>query len=439
MANNFIGNQKGSGFTNIQKYLDANKGNVLGSSLSNRIGQSAGSIKSDLEDSFQDFQNEANSSNLNTDQNNQAVGNLAGKIQNIGSGQTLSDQDVGTYKSLSAGGYTGPNELSNIQGLKGRADEAGQINKSITDPNARFSLLKQYMGNPQYTYGQQRLDNLFLNNNKDLNAIRKTTSGLGGAIDAKASQAEALKSGVVSANKAFGQGTQQKIQDINTGLETGLNDQYNQALQKYNDLKTRVSGNQIDANLAKQLGLNYGQRIYDVNLGDYVNSNAPTLESTGTAQQRAQEAALTQLLGGNATSLLNPAGSQTYDPNKPLSLDASKLNTSIANRESSYKTALPAAQQNAVTRPDDPYQVQGMKNLQASGKFGNLSGFTLDSLYRQLLPAYQNGSLSPSGTATFQLVTAEMQKAKDAATQELNSKYQYDRTLGGSKPSGVAK
>lgn len=166
---------QGSGFTNVQRYLGANTG----------VGQKVGSA---VTQNVQNVANKANENVQKTQQNfNQALtpdeqrySQSQQNVQSAFSDPTKfaqNQQNVDEFGKLRQGqvGYD-PNKLTQqVQGLQtqgGVADLKNVANLANTQ-QGRFQLLQRTIGRPNYTQGQQKLDQLFLNAPQESGGLRK--------------------------------------------------------------------------------------------------------------------------------------------------------------------------------------------------------------------------------------------------------------------------
>lgn len=74
-------NRKGSGFTNINRVLNANQGNKLGTTVSSNVQNQANDVRSNVQKSQQQFQQEAEKNRLDTDENKQQRDNVIGRFE----------------------------------------------------------------------------------------------------------------------------------------------------------------------------------------------------------------------------------------------------------------------------------------------------------------------------------------------------------------------
>ena len=141
--------QKSSGqYTNIQSYLDANRpqSDAMGQKIANDVTGKAQSAESKIgQFGSQQFKADAYDP---TDALNRA--------------ESLNEQEKAQYKNVKqTGGYTGPSTIDQAQGYQ---DTQKDSQKAIQDVNntkteqGRQALLKQTYARPQYSAGENKLD-----------------------------------------------------------------------------------------------------------------------------------------------------------------------------------------------------------------------------------------------------------------------------------------
>lgn len=180
---------KGSGrFTNLQKYLDANK--LGGQQIASGIGQNIQGDLSQQKQQSQDYYSNIGQSIQQAKnvaqqggqflQNLQGIGqniqqatgaeNFNNRPQNFGIDQFVQSPDFNQFQNIQAGRGIDERLLQSQQAdLSGAAQNylgssTDALNQLSTE-GGRFGLLKDTFGgniNPQYSTGQQRLDQLFL-------------------------------------------------------------------------------------------------------------------------------------------------------------------------------------------------------------------------------------------------------------------------------------
>lgn len=188
-------NAQGSGFTNYNDILNANKtsGQGLGDAVGKGLESQAGTVKTNVNNQTNDFNNGIQSANdkwsnstgtgvadlakYYADQ--AAQGNYAG-IASGPTGQTVDPKAAGT--SFSGYNYSGPTGLKDVSGLQSQANSAMNVGKQAGSAQGQQNLLKQYVaGNNAYNQGESSFDQALLNKygQGQINQGRKNLSNIG--------------------------------------------------------------------------------------------------------------------------------------------------------------------------------------------------------------------------------------------------------------------
>lgn len=256
--------RKGTGFTNINRVLQANQGNKLGSSVASGVQKQATNVRTQAQQSQQKFQEEANKNRLDTQEASQKRDEIIGRFGQSGTTQNqqapalagtqevaskvgaanavtppnasnfnqptqqapasnaapqsgaqpiVSDQEIQDFTKFRTGTYTGPQSLQDYQTLQGNAMEAGQLGDLTRSSGGRQELLRRFVGGDGYNQGQQRLDTLLLGQSgtQGLNQARRSTLGLEGDVAAANQNAANLAQEYTNRAKIFGEETVGKL------------------------------------------------------------------------------------------------------------------------------------------------------------------------------------------------------------------------------------
>ena len=207
--------QKGSGFTNINSILDANKGagEKIGQTIGGKLSDQANSVRSGIQQSQSQFnqqKQQAGQQATNAVQAGQALNKQAGETdeayQSRIAGGSQDYNQIG--ENLRNAQYNGPMELANGAQLQAQGSNVSALGRLAGNTQGQTQLLRSMVAKPgQYTRGQSALDQLLLGQTgqKAIQQGRQATLGLGekaaGAEAQAEAQANALKSGI-STNRA---------------------------------------------------------------------------------------------------------------------------------------------------------------------------------------------------------------------------------------------
>lgn len=310
-AQNFNPNaQRGSGYTNIQRIVQANQGNQLGKAVGGGIQQQTGQAQQQLGQAQQNFQQQTAANQADTGANQQLVQNVLASPDQYGTLGTNdpNSQAAGKFQQLISGQYAGPTQLGNADQLQGQVGDANQLAQLGSTTGGQQALLQRFVGNPQYTQGQQAFDQALLGQTggNSLQQARAQALQLQSKLDRSTTGAQ--EQGIEQGNRAqgFGQQVQGQFGQAVSGLDTGLQQQATQAqsardAQYQQTLKDLQSGN-ITQEQADLIGLGDQTEVtgdFLKNIGNYVteNTNKATAQNIAGTQDYAKINALQQLGG----------------------------------------------------------------------------------------------------------------------------------------------
>jgi uncharacterized protein YjbJ (UPF0337 family) len=284
--------QTGTGYTNLNKFFQANQNNKLGQKVSGNIQSQIGQVKGQLGQQQEQFKTEAEKNRLDTEENKQQRDQAIGRFQNPSTaGGDVTDQDINKFQQFRSGQYAGPSGLQDTQALSGQANEL-RAQTSNLSPEATQELLRRSVGGAgRYTQGQQRLDTLLMDRS-GLRQAGREASGLSGDINRANLAAQGQAQTFKSQAQQFGNETTERLKQAMTGLDTSAEQQLASAQQAEKDRLARIQAVQDFAagKVAKKdasgnvMKDQYGNTIYD------------TINPRGSGDQYAQMDQLTNLL-----------------------------------------------------------------------------------------------------------------------------------------------
>lgn len=344
---------KGSGrFVNLQKYLGANQG--AGQRLAGQIGENVGRQTQDVGKAVEDAQGVKGQ--IDSERNRIAqAGNFASQVAADPTKIAADQNQLAQFTQLRTG-QTGLGDIQTQAQQKFGAAQSqlGNLQNlaNMTGSEAgRFQLLSQALGRPSYNTGQQRLDQLMLQaeGGNTLGQLQRSTaeqalasqkafdqaqSGVQESLGQTSEQAKAAQAQIMAAlggidnpatqeNEAAGafgnlqsdlQARKQKFIDQNTGQQMDIS----RALAKAGAKET------INPDVAKMLGLQAGQNLYNVDFASLVNPsfNAGNVTEQNIANQGdlSRYEALAKLAGTDPSYLnaqqAGTAQGLTVDPTK---------------------------------------------------------------------------------------------------------------------------
>lgn len=214
-------NRTGSGFTNLQKVIGANRNNQLGSTIQQGIGNQVNQVKAGVNNAQNQFNTQLNNNANTLNSNQQKVNGILANPNNV------SDQDAKTFQDFQKGSYTGPQNLQDVDTLRNQATNTQQLGQQIGSSGGRLGLLQRFVGGNQYTQGQQRLDNLLLGQTgaNELKQSRRDASGLNQQVDTANTLAQSQADAARHKAQTYGNQANQQLQTMRTDLSKDIDTQ----------------------------------------------------------------------------------------------------------------------------------------------------------------------------------------------------------------------
>jgi len=330
---------QGSGFTNLQRIMNANRGTRLGQAVGQGIQETGEQARQGLQQAQSEFNQQSEAGRLDTDANRQRVEDVLSRPDDV------NEQDFKDFDRFRAGGYTGPLGLKNAGSVTGQAQEAQNLGQQVGTAGGRQALLQRYAAGPnQYQAGQQRLDSLLLGatGGKDLKSARRSVSGLGQQAQSAQQGAQEVGQQYQSQAQGFGRNVAQRAGEGAQTVLTPAQEAAKLANERDASLRTQAeqerqrgsSENYLSRQALEALGLQAGDRTYGVNLGDVVR-----FQGRGLNEAARPEELMNQEQFQRFSNLKRLMGSdlQGYDPTKvggyeqgQLAYDKEGLNQAIA-------------------------------------------------------------------------------------------------------------
>lgn len=443
--------QSSSGsYTNIQKYLGANQGQDLAGKINNNISNQVANVNGSVNNLANTYNQQAQSNNANATYN-QGQGSQYYIDQANADPSKLADTDYTQFQNYLNASYAGPKSINDVTTANGQnaSTVQNQIQNTRNEANqtateaGRFNTLKQMFGNPNYTQGQQSLDNLMLQGNvKQFGDSRRAANSLNADYNNAAQQAQAQSqqyinnANTVKSNAATALGGQ--TQD-DTGAWTGtgaignvissVNSAVPAAQQamadKYAQLQKDLASNHLSADQMKAAGVDSSQTL---------NGLLGGLTGVGKNQ------AFNEIMSGYGKPL-DPNAVYTYGANlsnyvNPNNFDFNANNVATTQQAASYNALNKLAGNTAGGFITDPtqagtaanYDVNSLLNPQLGKDIGTLSGQTQpllqDMIDRQSwLDAGGQGSYKGGSFGSVGGMKSALQTEKDQLAALLGSSF----------------
>lgn len=307
----------GSGFTNLQKFVQANQNNKLGSAITSGIQNSSNQLNQNLGQANQKFTQKLGENTFNTDENKAKLGGI---INNAATSGQVNDADANYFTKMREAKYDGPTALDNVNSIQSQAGNVQNVAKDAATEQGRRGLLSRYaVGNNQYTQGQQRLDGMLLGktiNTQDLSQARqealKNVGQAQRSINSASQQAQTVQNNNALFGKELSGQVDSQLGNLRSGLEGKVNQANSEAQQEYDALQRRYQSGKLNfedvMNLGNILdgGLTEDTRLFDVDptqLGSLYHKNQFNMSQVADPTQYAQYSALARLSGKNPNDL----------------------------------------------------------------------------------------------------------------------------------------
>lgn len=277
--------QPGTGFTNLQRILDANKNNKLGQAVGSGIGQVGNAARSSINQAGQQFQTKVGAEK----------GRLAGEesLANrvLGNVSAATDSDVTAFETIRSGESRGPKGLDNAEDIQSRAQGATQLGKQSGTQYGRQGLLQRFVGGPNYNAGQQRLDSVLLGQGQGANQLRQARQGVAGlSNEARTSTlaAEEVGKELEGNAKGLAENVIGQLGGQVTGYDAAMiqkaKDVQANRDKTYQDMIQDLKSGNVTQEEMDLTGLRSGAHLYDADISEFLSRN-PDLATKLNVQQ----------------------------------------------------------------------------------------------------------------------------------------------------------
>jgi hypothetical protein len=388
-------NSSNTGFTNLQKYLDANgeQSAKMGSDVGGAVDTQATGAKQQASDLNNNFNSGVQANTVNADPD--AVGRAITDATTMpapspasGNGATAPASswgaDMEAFGKQAGAKYNGPTDFTTQGGYGGAASAASNADTAVkqlgSDAGRGVLLNNQYANASKngYTTGENTLDASLLaaspsaqsalqgvrdkwNGSSLVNALNGySTAGNAAAHSAdltdQATAAAAAKAlGTWDGTPANGTAAAIPASGALGTFNQALQDKYTAAQKSYTDanagIKADIAAGKLTPADLTAMGATAGTQTYGLSPLDYVHAGtSPTLANTATPEQYAQAQALGQLAGylpsiagapgGAGAAGLNPLNpsyaSQAGTAGPAYTFDNKQFGSDVAGRQSTY-------------------------------------------------------------------------------------------------------
>lgn len=451
---------QGTGYTNIQKIVQANQPQQLQQAVVGNVQQQVQQGAGNIGQAQQQFAQQTAANQANTTANQELVQNvLNNPIQysnapanspnvlgtpggattstpvntNVYGTNTPIGQQGSLFTKLISGQYGGPTGLVNQDQLQAQAQALAQMGQGLGTPGGRTAILQNVVGKPQYSKGQQQLDALLLGqgNTQALTQARRQALGVQDVLAQQAAGASEQAKEQTNKAQAFGKGIQEQLGQSVSTADTALQQQATEAQAardaQYQKMLSDLKSGNINQQEAEMLGLTSGQNVYNV-LNDpskfLTESNLKAnAQNIAGGQDYAKMRALQQLAGTYSPQATQDIFRQYNDPTQAGKFTA---DTAITGDKTALQEALGATNKDYQTRLA-PAQTSVDQSEQMLRLF--LGRFSPEDIAQakaegidvhNLMAKHYSGALGGSPTQAFQWILSNRDTAKKnlAATQQ---------------------
>lgn len=250
--------QKGTGFTNLSRIMQASRGNKLGQTVAGGIQSQAQGLQTQVKSAQEQFQEEAQKGRLDTGEAAQKRQEILGRFApSTGAQQTqqpatppaaaqaptqpgqpaqpkpqgpVSEEEIKKFQQFRTGTYTGPKELQDQASLVGKAQQTEELGELARSEGGRQELLRRFVGGQGYTAGQKQLDTSILGQQPgQLGAAARQTRGAADVVERAGQQAANLAQEYTGRAKQFGEETVKQIGETRAPLSSELDKRVQEA------------------------------------------------------------------------------------------------------------------------------------------------------------------------------------------------------------------
>lgn len=318
-----VGGGTSSGrFGNITNYIKANQnfnkeGGGLAGKVAGNIQKQGDEVTKNVASAVNNFKEQAQGQVGQV----QEGATLAAEAVKDPSSFVQNDSNVAKVQNTLGAEYTGPKTLMDLEGrqnqgvLQSQADTlTGNVNLGQTE-KGRYSLLRNMFNKPSYTAGQQNLDNLIIQGNKDQLKTLQNTRNISGQVNQNLNQNLTQTSDLGQKSVADVEAFKKQSRDaLSKAITTRDSDLAAAAVKAQADRESQIEGikqalreGKATSNVLGDLGLKAGDNTYGLDLASMLTPSqlAATRQNVGKDTDYANIQALAKLSGNALTPELS--------------------------------------------------------------------------------------------------------------------------------------
>lgn len=341
------GPSKSGAFTNLQSYLSANQeqGGKLAEGIVQRVDEKAGQARAGLQQAQSTFQQKLNEGS--TTNNQSLIDELKEDPTKVASDQAKYEQ----FLKQRDAEFKGPTGLQDVDGYNDIQSQFNRVNTEVErtkSEEGRFGLVQDVYGKPTYVKGQQRLDQLLLQNDPTARDKFSSTQSryqgildeIGSATEGSRAAAQAREAETLSARELARNTVSQEDQALQARIAQQVEEANKRRTEQYGAIQEDVADDLLTQETLEALGLSAGQSLYDLNLNDprYLSQGQEANKyNAASDEDYARYLALSKLAGMDPTFLTEEMRPQAGSVGAPVEFNENLFLQDIAAKKAAFE------------------------------------------------------------------------------------------------------
>lgn len=301
------GTQSGQ-FTNLQSYLNANKGQQFGSQVAGKVQGDVDTANKTQQEAGQEFGKQATAGTVNYNEG------LAGEVKTGALGVQQDDAKRSEFEKMRDANYGGPRDLTDVGDSYLKSTTANQnaqkAAEATTTESGQKSLLHNYYGRPTYSRGETNLDQFLIQNDQSAKPKFEQARQGAGQLESNFNTLKEQLAAVGQQAADTTQATRNRVASEFLGDEGEIARQRKVYEDRAEAENARIKKNReaITQNKAVQDDLR-GLTTFGQDLNQFLTNDTATASNMLNSQEAANFGALNQLLQQQSGLDLSQAGS----------------------------------------------------------------------------------------------------------------------------------
>jgi len=246
-------------FTNLQSYIKANKPAEFGKQVAGKVSGQAQQAQQALQKEQQGFQSQVDQqrAGFRDEQNIKSAFDTLRGLTGTGDIRQGFDAEKQAAEQSYQQQYTGPMQFENLSALSRQGRDLGTVAQQTQGDAGQRALLQRYYGSPQYSAGQQRLDQLLLTGDQsgELGKARQQAATFDPRLQKQSAQAQAQAQQTKQFADTGRELSRQLAEEGRTGELTELDELVGQRAKSYQDQVNKYKQDLAYNKAAKQYNL----------------------------------------------------------------------------------------------------------------------------------------------------------------------------------------